>query len=528
MNVLLLLVLVIVLIVYFDTRYKYLPAAGVSPKCYPYLGHLLEFMANWETIPDWILKYAKKNDFKKTWALYGLRLGALGDGALIIQTPENVKHVLKDSFGKYEKTNMVRQPLVDFLGNGIFTSDGSVWKLHRKVAVSMFSRALLREGTHVALNQVHRVCDKLDTFATSGKPCNIQDLFFAFTLDTFGLIAFGVNLNTINEPNTFAKAFDEVQFLSNERFGNPLWKLCRFIQTPKERKITQGTALMTDFAMGVINSKRKAAQRGDELGADLLSRFIEKNADVSDQELVDIVLNFMIAGRDTTASALSWAVLELTRVPAVVDEIRREISHVMAHDFGGARFASLTYEDAFKVVEGKLPYLKAVALETLRLHPSVTKELKYCVKDDVLPDGTAVPKGVAILWCPYAMGRDPTLWEDPEVFDPSRFLRSIKGNEGGVTSNTGGDVEGLASGHSLHRPMDVSDFKYPVFNAGPRVCLGRPLALLEMQLALAMVLSQFDLTLAWPHDNRYVNSLVSPPLNGVHVHPRRVADVESH
>lgn len=183
-------------------------------------------------------------------------------GALIINSPENVKHVLKDAFGKYEKTNMVRQPLVDFLGNGIFTSDGSLWKLHRKVAVSMFSRVLLREGTHIAQNQVHKVCDKLDSFAASGKPCNIQDLFFAFTLDTFGLIAFGVNLNTINEPNPFAKAFDEVQFLSNERFGNPLWKACRLVQTPKERKITQGTAVMKEFAMKVIHSKRQAMERG--------------------------------------------------------------------------------------------------------------------------------------------------------------------------------------------------------------------------------------------------------------------------
>lgn len=89
------------------------------------------------------------------------------------------------------------------------------------------------------------------------------------------------------------------------------------------------------------------------------------------------------------------------------------------------------------------------------------------------------------------------------------------GSDGGVTSSTGGDVEEATVGHSLHKPMDVSDFKYPVFNAGPRVCLGRPLALLEIQLALAMVLSQFDLSLAWPHDNRYVNSLVSPPLNGM-------------
>lgn len=73
----------VILFVYYKTRYVHTAAEGISPKCYPYVGHLLEFLENFETLPDWILEYAKKNDFKKTWALYGIRLGALGEGLYI-------------------------------------------------------------------------------------------------------------------------------------------------------------------------------------------------------------------------------------------------------------------------------------------------------------------------------------------------------------------------------------------------------------------------------------------------------------
>ena len=132
------------------------------------------------------------------------------------------------------------------------------------------------------------------------------------------------------------------------------------------------------------------------------------------------------------------------------------------------------------------------------------------MSDDTLPDGTKVYAGQAMFYCPYAMGRDPTIWKDPLVFDPSRWIDTDVGAE------TPHQVTGSKIG-SLHKPTNISEYRYPVFNAGPRLCIGRPLALLEIQIGLGMVLTKFELEFARPHTDEYTQSLVCPMKHGLHV-----------
>jgi cytochrome P450 len=213
--------------------------------------------------------------------------------------------------------------------------------------------------------------------------------------------------------------------------------------------------------------------RDGRLGPDLLTRFIddaarkERDADNTesrtggtDQELRDILLNFMSAGRDTTACALSWTLYELIKHPRVADKVREEFHQMIVDNKG-----RVTYDEINK----KLQYAHAVALEVQRLHPSVPKDAKYAIKDDVLPDGTRIPAGACVSYCSYAMGRDENLWEDVDSFKPERFL-----NESGTEYK------------------EPSVYAFPVFNAGPRLCLGKPLALLEIKLVTGMMLNHFD------------------------------------
>lgn len=127
----------------------------------------------------------------------------------------------------------------------------------------------------------------------------------------------------------------------------------------------------------------------------------------------------------------------------------------------------------------------------LRLHPPVPKQLKMAVADDVLPDGTKVTAGTAIVYSAYAMGRDPNNFEDPLTLNPERWLNSDK--------------------------QAISNFKNVVFNAGPRLCLGKPLAYMESKLVVAMLLCLFDFELAAPCDDSYTNTLVLPMKNGISV-----------
>ena len=112
-----------------------------------------------------------------------------------------------------------------------------------------------------------------------------------------------------------------------------------------------------------------------------------------------------------------------------------------------------------------------------------------------------------------AFGRDPTLWEDPLRFDPERWLQPTAEAEG---------AEGTkAAAAGLWRPTTFSDFVYPVFNAGPRLCLGRPLAYLEIQLMLAVVFGRYEVAEARQHTEAYLNTLVAPMKEGLLVTLRR-------
>jgi len=128
------------------------------------------------------------------------------------------------------------------------------------------------------------------------------------------------------------------------------------------------------------------------------------------------------------------------------------------------------YEDM-----ANLPYLQAVLDEALRLYPSIPIDAKFAAHDDVLPDGTLVPRGTVVVYNIYGMGRDEDIWgEDAEKFHPERWLKMRS------------------------RP---SNFEYPVFNAGPRECLGRRLAQVEMLACLAMILPQLSFKLAVPAEH---------------------------
>ena len=266
---------------------------------------------------------------------------------------------------------------------------------------------------------------------------------------------------------------------------DPLYELKRLFQIgSRERRISELKQILTEEAMTIINSRRRSVADGDKLGPDLLSRFLDHAKKVGqplrDDELQSVVMNVMIAGRDTTACALSWGFYELIKRPEIIENIVNEVAVVCGKEDPDYSFDKIS----------ELRYTHAVVMEILRLHPSVPNDHKYAVDDDVLPDGTFIPAGSAVAWLPLAMGRDKTIWGDDAMeFKPERFL-NIK---------------------------EPSMYKYPVFNAGPRTCLGKPLALSTMKLTLAYLLPKFNFRDSIGHSGEYKWTMVRSMKNGFHV-----------
>ena len=163
--------------------------------------------------------------------------------------------------------------------------------------------------------------------------------------------------------------------------------------------------------------------------------------------------------RDTTACLLSWATYELTRHPELQEKLYEESLQSTVIDDG----------EATRAVK-ELPLLHAFIMETLRLHPPVPSDVKECVSQDVWPDGQVVPPGAMVIYSPYLMGRSAKLWgKNAAEFDLSRWF----------DPDTGLPIK------------EPSSYKFPVFNAGLRLCLGKNVAILESTMMLSLAVRQF-------------------------------------
>ena len=183
----------------------------------------------------------------------------------------------------------------------------------------------------------------------------------------------------------------------------------------------------------------------------------------------------------------------------IVDKILKEISETLGD---GVAFEDVPHEDAFKFLTREMPYLNATVRETLRLHPSVPKNIKFSKSEDTLPDGTIVPAGIAVMWSPYAMARNPNIWgKDAKQYRPSRWFED----------------QDISKSLAKDPPSSI----YPVFHHMPRLCLGKGLALMEISLLTAALLQKYSFKPAMELSSEYTSTLVLPMKKGLHVRAQR-------
>jgi len=376
--------------------------------------------------------------------------------------PAVVKHILKNNFENYPKGKLLRDRLTDLLGDGIFNVDGDLWHTQRKTSSKMFTANKFKNHIWRVVEKNSAKVVKVLRSAGGGKQ-DIFKLLNRFTLDSIGEIGFGSDIGSLeNADSPFLKSFDTAQQVVFLRFFVPAWQLMRLLGIGTESGAETHFKLLRDYSMEIVQSLKSSldSQASDSFVGLFIQGAKESGQPVDDVYMRDLVLNFLIAGRDTTAQGMSWCFFEIMQHPEVERQIVEEI-----HSVCGAE--ELTYEQL-----NKLEYLQAVISESLRLHPSVPVDMKQVLADDVLPNGTFVPKGSSVWYTAYGMARSKKIWgEDAAVFRPARWLE-------------------------MKQPPDP--YSYPVFHAGPRECLGKRLAQVEMKALLATVLRDFHLRLAVP------------------------------
>lgn len=310
-----------------------------------------------------------------------------------------------------------------------------------------------------------RLLPILSAAATNNTILDFQDTLQRFAFDNICKIAFGYDpqylLPSLPEAN-FAVAFEDATRFSSQRFNSPValvWKIKRALNVGSERKLRQAVDQVRGFAKQIIKEKKQELNENSSAeSVDLLSRFLSSGH--SDEDFVtDIVISFILAGRDTTSAALTWFFWLLSGNQEVEQKILREI---------GEKSESPVYDEVKDMV-----YTHASLCESMRLYPPVPTDTKEAAQDDVLPDGTVVKKGTRVTYHPYAMGRVEKVWgSDWAEFHPERWLERDE-----------------SSGKWNFVAKD--SYTYPVFQAGPRICLGKEMAFLQMKRVVACVLRRF-------------------------------------
>ncbi|CAN6466454.1 unnamed protein product [Victoria cruziana] len=363
-----------------------------------------------------------------------VRYLALSQSEVYTANPLNIDHILKTNFANYDKGAYFQEVLKDLLGDGIFVVDGQKWRHQRKVASYEFSTKVLRDFSSVVFRRNAAVlAQKILESAEADLPMDIHELFTKFSMDSIFEVGFGLKLNILDgsdeEVIRFAEAFDESNALTFHRYVNVFWKVNRFLNVGREAKLRKNIAVIDEFIYKVIRSRRKqySCRQSSCAREDILSRFLsecEKDRETMDDKyLRDIILNFMIAGKDTTGGTLSWFVYMLCKHPLVQGKIAQEVEETVGSCEKGqiTRFVEKISEGALE----KLHYLHAALSETLRLFPAVPVDRVCARKDDILPDGFKVKKGDGVNHATYAMGRMKYIWgDDAEDFRPERWLHN--------------------------------------------------------------------------------------------------------
>ncbi|CAA7020589.1 unnamed protein product [Microthlaspi erraticum] len=400
-----------------------------------------------------------------------------GMDMLLTVDPANIHHIMSSNFSNYIKGSEF-QEVFDVFGDGIITTDSELWKNLRKSYQAMlhtqeFQRFSMSTMTSKLKNGLVPL---LNHFAEEGTPVDLQDVFGRFTFDTILILITGSDPRSLSKEmheDEFAKALDDVGEGILQRHVKPkfLWKLQNRMGFGQEKKMKEADATFDLVCAKYISDKREEITRSQGIldgdSEDLLTSFMKLDTTKykllkpsDDKFLRDTILAFILAGRDTTASALSWFFWLLSENPQVVAKIRQEITNTELSRTGNVQ------EDADKLV-----YLHGALCEAMRLYPPVSFGRKSSVQSDVLPSGHKIDANSKVIICLYALGRMRAIWgEDALQFKPERWI--------------------LENGDLKHEPSS----KFVAFNSGPRTCLGKNLAMTQMKIVAVEIVQNYDIT----------------------------------
>jgi enediyne biosynthesis protein E7 len=364
--------------------------------------------------------------------------GAGGRDACFINDPAEIRRILVRQHGRYRKGPGFERVKM-LLGNGLIVSDGDAWRRSRTMIQPAFSRANVHRLIGLMTQCTRDREQRWTTLAQEGGTLNITQETSDFALELILRAIFGRDYAT----HVVAGGENPFAFLSQD--------------PTRDLRVVLQLRELRELVLRIIDGRRGTSDGGDY---DFLSVYIaardKSGAAFTDDELLDELMNLIVAGYETSAGTLNWAWYLLAGHPEVHDRLAAEAAAVIPES-----------EAVDEETLAQLPYTLAVLEETLRLYPPVWLFTRRAEEDDTLTDYD-LPAGTDVYLSPYVLHRTAEYWPDPERFDPDRFS--------------------MASG------MKKGERPYFPFSLGPRRCLGEYFAFLEMKAHLGLLAPRFRMS----------------------------------
>lgn len=382
--------------------------------------------------------------------------------------PDAAARVLSgSSWRSYAKRDQVHREITTWLGPGLLTAEGEEWTRQRRFLQPLFTRTSVDGYAALMVEEIEKVVGAWDVSDSPTVDLGVQ--MQRLTLRVVVRALFGDSADEVapHVRASFPAVSDTIM-----RRGLGAVRLPAGIPTPRVRRGRAARDALFRVCEDIVTARREGRTSGE---TDLLSRLLAaRDGDdrLTDAEVRGQVLTFLIAGHETTSTALTFALHLLGRHPQVQDRVRAEVREVLGH---ARPTAALT---------ASLPETTAVLKEAMRLYPSAPILGRLAVEDDEVM-GHHVPARTTVVVVPWTIHRHPEVWQDPLVFDPSRFT---------------------AAGS---RPAPQHRYAWMPFGGGPRGCIGQHFSMVEAVLALALVLREHRVVSLADADHVRVSSLIT-------------------
>ena len=410
-----------------------------------------------------------------------------------VNQPDLVDRVLTKESSRFPKSNLMSSMLSLLLGDGIFVSNGEQWKKQRRMLDPAFNQARIQDVFPLMQDAAEEMVDRLST-AADGEVLNIEEETTHVTADIIFRTIFSRPLKR-DEATRIFKAFSRFQELVH---AQGVWVMAgvpgflspgRFFAARHARTIRGLLERGVEDRLNELASDPKAGERPDILASLLKAEDPVTGDRFTRRELVDQIAVLFLAGHETSASALAWAVYLIAMRPDIQDRLHAEAAAVFAGKKPG--FGDIK----------RLKLARDVFRETLRLYPPVSFISRDVADTERMRD-KVLPPGSLVFISPWLIQRHRGLWDRPDVFDPDRFA----------------EPAGKESVRSAYLP----------FSAGPRVCLGASFAMQEAVLILAYLAFHFRFDPLDGHTPEPIGRLTLRSENGIRVRLFRRPMPEGH